>query len=99
MNLLPLIAERVLGRPLLILPAKAELIVSILGARIGAPDVIDNQTGLDAHVLAAIGAARFVGEPGGPYDARGRRRIMYRQQDVLSISDAMGSLVDRGAWV
>ena len=99
MNLLPLIAERVLSRPLLILPAKAELIVSVLGARIGAPDVIDNQAGLDADVMAAIGASRFVGEPGGPYDARGRRRIMFRQQDGLAIIDVMGSLVNRGAWV
>jgi capsid assembly protease len=99
MNFLPLIAERVLSRPLLILPAKAELIVAVLGERIGAPEAIDNQTGLDADVVAAIGATRFVGEPGGPYDSRGRRRIMYRQEGGLAIIDVMGSLVNRGAWV
>ena len=97
MNFLPLIAERVLGRPLLVLPAKAELIVTILGERIGVAggEISEN----DPDVLAAIGASRFVGEPGGPYDARGRRRIMFRQQDGLAIIDVMGSLVNRGAWL
>jgi signal peptide peptidase SppA len=97
MNYLAHVADRIIGRPLMILPAKLELIVSVLGERIGA--AIDNPTGLDPRLAEAIGANRFVGEPGGPTDNRGRRRMMYRQDGGVAILDVMGSLVNRGAWL
>jgi signal peptide peptidase SppA len=97
MNYLAHVADRIIGRPLMILPAKLELIISVLGERIGA--AIDNQTGLDPRLAEAIGANRFVGEPGGPTDNRGRRRMMYRQEGGVAILDVMGSLVNRGAWL
>jgi signal peptide peptidase SppA len=99
MNYLALVADRVIGRPLLILPAKAELIVSILGARIGVEGELSED---DPELAAAIGkpaANRFVGEPGGPTDNRGRRRVMYAQQDGVAIINVLGSLVNRGAWL
>lgn len=92
------IADRVLNRPLMILPEKLSLIASILDGRIG----ID-AAGLVGDVpenLMQPGASRFVGEfvltdPSNP-----KSRKPYRTTaEGVAIITVMGSLVNRGAWI
>ncbi|ORE89753.1 putative phage head-tail preconnector protein [Aurantimonas sp. 22II-16-19i] len=79
------IADRVLNRPLLITPDKAQVILSVLAGRIGVdgPD-----------------ASRFEGEPFAR-DADGRAVAVkpYRVAGGVAIISITGSLVNRGAWI
>lgn len=80
------IAERVLNRPLLLHPAKAEIILHVLEGRLP----------LDAG-LAPLSpeANRFLGKSSG-LDGRDRK---YRVQDSTAIIPVVGSLVNRGSWL
>lgn len=78
------IADRVLNRPLLIAPEKAQVILSVLAGRIGI-DVAE--------------ASRFEGAD-TVTDADGRMRsVPYRVANGVGIITITGSLVNRGAWI
>jgi len=85
-TLLLRIADRVLNRPLLILPEKLALITEVLAGRIG---------------LDSPEASRFVGDanetdPGG----RSVGKLPYRRTaEGTGIITITGSLVNRGAWI
>jgi signal peptide peptidase SppA len=81
------LADRVLGRPLLLHPTKAEVILHVLQGRLP----------LDGSELAPLGpeASRFVGSS---RDERGNYRT-YRVQDGAALISIVGSLVNRGAWI
>lgn len=94
------IADRVLNRPLMILPEKLSLIASILDGRIG----IDGSSfgDIEAEYLKqAPDASRFVGnyelnDPGNP--AAGKKP--YRTTpDGVAVIPVLGSLVNRGGWI
>lgn len=87
-RMLNLIADRALNRPLLLTPAKAEVIAGVLGGRIGLADA------------GAIEASRFVGDP-VERDANGRaaKYLPYRVADGVAIISIVGTLVNRGAWI
>lgn len=79
------IASRVLNRPLLLHPDKADLVLHVLQGRIG----VDN--------VAALGpdANRFIGtrsREGGGYSTLSIK-------DGVAILPIVGSLVNRGAWI
>lgn len=77
------IADRVLNTPLLLLPSKAEIILSVLGGRIG---------------VNSPEASRFVGQS-FVEDETGKRNKPFRVSDGVAIITITGSLVNRGAWV
>ncbi|MCR6673238.1 S49 family peptidase [Devosia ginsengisoli] len=87
-NFLPLIAQRILNRPLLIHPQMADAIYAILEGRINA----------DAFMAAgkAPEASRFIGSGDRP---DGTRRRYTRASGRTAIITIDGSLVNRGAWV
>ena len=85
------IADRVLNRPLLIMPEKASVIAAILGGRIGI-DVAQTQLEPDA--------SRFVGSPATEeVDGKTSRKPFMRTSDGVGIVTVTGSLVNRGAFV
>lgn len=78
------IADRVLNRPLLIAPEKAQIILSVLSGRIG---------------ITSPEANRFEGTP-FDRDASGRLvEKPYRVSGGVAVITVTGSLVNRGAWV
>lgn len=80
------IAERVLNRPLLLHPAKAEVILHVLEGRIP----------LEGHLSALSPEAnRFLGSATS-MDGRPKR---YRVQNGAAIIPMIGSLVNRGGWI
>jgi capsid assembly protease len=97
MNYLAQIAERVLGKPLLLHPRKAEIILAVLGERIGVEAAAFDET--DLVMLLKPAATRFVGEPGGPIDGNGRRRTLYYQSKGVALIPIIGTLVNRGAYI
>lgn len=96
MSTLLLIAERVLNRPLLITPDKAQVILSVLAGRIG---------------VGVPEASRFEGdnierdENGRPmlienaWGDRVAKRKPYNVKNGVAIITITGSLVNRGAWI
>lgn len=80
------IADRVLGRPLLLHPTKAEVILHVLEGRIPLEGM-----------LAPLGpeANRFTGSWTGP-DGKSRT---YKTENGVAIVSIIGSLVNRGAWI
>lgn len=86
-NFLPLLADRVLNRPLLIHPDKAATILNVLEGRI--------TLGAIAEGLAPE-ASRFIGTTEKP-NGKGRRYTRAAGRTALITVD--GSLVNRGAWV
>lgn len=80
------IASRVLNRPLLLHPTKAEVILEVLRGRLP----IDGTTG-----IAAPDANRFIG-------GNSRQDGSYRMNsavDGVALIPIVGSLVNRGAWI
>ncbi|EAV40342.1 Peptidase U7 [Stappia aggregata IAM 12614] len=86
-NFLPLLADRVLNRPLLIHPAKAETIFAVLEGRINLGGG-DNQSPPDN--------SRFVGTYKRP---SGQRTRFTRVSGNTALITVDGSLVNRGAWI
>jgi capsid assembly protease len=91
--LLTHIAERVLGRPLLLHPGKAEIIASVLGARIGvaAEPSADADSVLMRRLALVPAANRHIGQP-----VYGRGGELYRRQGRVGIVPVVGSLINRG---
>lgn len=86
MTFLANLADRVLNRPLLITPEKAQVIMSVLGGRIGINEPM---------------ADRFVGER-AEFDEDGyltKYRTYRRTDSRVGIISIVGSLVNRGAFV
>jgi signal peptide peptidase SppA len=84
-----MLADRVLGRPLLIDPGKAEIILAVLEGRI-----LGGMKAEEAEALAPD-ASQFVGS----YARQGRRGSFVRAENGTAIVTIDGSLVNRGAWV
>lgn len=86
MSQLAHIADRVLNRPLLLLPEKAAIIVGVLSGRIG---------------VEAPEASRFEGAPAPRKDASGQVNGIepFMLSGSTGIITITGSLVNRGAWI
>ena len=107
MSLLIRLADRVLNRPLLLLPEKLAVITEVLSGRIGidaagvefGPRDRQAVSALDAALLP--GATRFTGESvDRDADGRAVKSLPYRRTpEGVAIITITGSLVNRGAWV
>jgi signal peptide peptidase SppA len=84
---LPLLADRVLNRPLLIHPGKAETILSVLEGRITLGDMAEDPR---------PDASRF---KGGYTKPDGRRTQFTRILGDTALITVDGSLVNRGVWI
>jgi capsid assembly protease len=81
------IASRVIGRPLLLHPQKAEVLMHVLDGRLG--------MGGGNLAPPSPDANRFLGQPGG-----GKRDgPLAMVKDGVAIITIEGSLVNRGAWI
>lgn len=89
-NFLPFLADRVLNRPLLIHPAKAEIIYGVLEGRItlGGSDMAD--------LAPQPEASRF---KGGYTRPDGKSTRWTRVAGNTALISVIGSLVNRGAWI
>jgi len=83
-SLLLHIADRVLNRPLLVTPDKAQVVLQVLAGRIG---------------VNAPGANRFEGSDFVEEEPGKFRERPYRVAGGVGIITITGSLVNRGAWV
>jgi capsid assembly protease len=108
MRYLANIADRVLGRPLLVHPGKAEIIAGFLGENIGVVGVITQDIPPEEMQMLrrlrsdspTVQANRLVGDPGGTYTATGRlAEWLYNVQGGTAIIPITGTLVNRGAYV
>jgi capsid assembly protease len=88
---LPLLADRVLNRPLLIHPGKAETIFAVLEGRITLGDVAEAEA-----QAPAPDASRF---KGGYRKPNGEATRFTRISGDTALISVTGSLVNRGAWV
>jgi len=88
-NQLPLLAERVIGRPLLIAPSMSEVLLSVLHGRVEglAGDASLSPASPDASQL--IGSRRRSG--GGV--------ALTRKAGSTALISVIGGLVNRGAWI
>jgi capsid assembly protease len=113
MSLLVRIADRLIGRPLLVTPDKAEIILDVLAGRIGLDAYPDNFGGVLRTLKADVeGIEPFsidgkigVLEPeanrfgaGSQRRDDGSHRLTRAKNGVASIT-IDGSLVNRGAWI
>lgn len=105
MTMLPHIASRIFMRPLLVHPGKLEILLGVLGERIGVdPEFEPTETTLMRNYFMrerklSPAANRLIeSEPGGPIDAYGRRRTMYRIHRGTALIPIIGTLINRGAF-
>lgn len=95
------IADRVLNRPLMILPDKLALIAGVLDGRIGidgAGFVAERSVSPDLRKPSRE-ASQFVGEYStDPKDPRSRKPYRTTPEGVAVIT-VLGSLVNRGGWI
>lgn len=89
------IADRVLNRPLMLLPEKLALIASVLEGRISIDASELRDIEVDAHLREGPGASRFVGTS----EATDGKSKPYRVQNGVAVISILGSLVNRGAWI
>ena len=89
------VAARVIGRPLLILPQKLDIIAGVLAGRLGL-DLEAPELGLDVADRPEPLASRFVGSG---YDRDSGRLVYQRTDQGAAIITITGSLVNRGAWI
>jgi signal peptide peptidase SppA len=96
------IADRVLNRPLMILPDKLSLIASVLAGRIGidAAALADKPT-VEGAVELQPEASRFVGEYqlNDPDNPRAGRKPYKQTSDGVAVIPVLGSLVNRGSFL
>lgn len=100
------IADRVLNRPLMILPEKLSLIASILDGRIGidATELRASEISLaeaDAIMRTGPDASRFVGnyELNDPANPAAGKKPYRTTSDGVAVIGVVGSLVNRGGWI
>jgi capsid assembly protease len=84
------VAERVINRPLLLHPQKAEILLWVLGERIGI-DADAFRPGPDAN--------RMLGKPKGFVGEDGSIHPFYNLMGNVAVVPVIGSLVNRGAWI
>ncbi len=90
------VAARILGRPLLILPQKLDVIVGVLAGRLGL-DLEAPELGLEVTDRPEPLASRFVGSR---VDSQGKAYMPYARTDAgVAIITVTGSLVNRGAFI
>lgn len=87
---LPYIASRVLNRPLLLHPDKAQIVLEVIQGRIGLDQIVTTPS-----ASASPEANGFIGS----YRRKGGKRALTRVKDGTSILPIVGSLVNRGAWI
>ena len=87
---LPYIASRVLNRPLLLHPDKAQIVLEVIQGRIGIDSIVPA-----ASVSEPPEANGFI----GTYRRKGGKRAMTRVQNGVAILPIVGSLVNRGEWI
>jgi len=92
-NYLPLIADRMIGTPLLLEPGKAQTLFQVLQARItrGGSDDIGDQPQDDPETEASAFTGRRR-RSDGSYS-------LARRAGTVAIVEIHGSLVNRGAWI
>lgn len=90
------IADRVLNRPLMLLPEKLALIAQVLDGRIGIDATEFRDIEASEHLRNGPDASRFVGSS---LTADGRGSKPYRVEKGTAIIPVLGSLVNRGAWI
>ncbi|PZR78782.1 MAG: peptidase S46 [Stutzerimonas stutzeri] len=96
MSLLFHIADRALNRPLLITPEKAQVIMSVLGGRIGINGPQSSRfEGDNAERDAEGNIVRVIDSWGDSVP----KRKPYNVKDGVGIVTITGSLVNRGAWI
>ncbi|MGY3588075.1 S49 family peptidase [Bradyrhizobium sp. USDA 4350] len=100
------IADRVLNRPLMILPDKLAMIASVLDGRISidTADLRAREIELpEADALMGTGpdASRYVGqfEASDPNDPKSPRKPYRTTAEGVAIIPVIGSLVNRGGWL
>jgi signal peptide peptidase SppA len=93
------IADRVLNRPLMLLPDKLALIAQVLDGRIGI-DASDLPEIEAEHLKNGPDASRFVGsfQLADPMDPKSVKPYRVSEKGVALIP-VLGSLVNRGAWI
>lgn len=109
MSTLARVADRVINRPLLLLPEKLAIITEVLSGRIALDAPPAGLAARDlaeaAEIEAALdraqpGASRFVGSNIDEEQDGRRRALPYRRTpEGVAIVTITGSLVNRGAWV
>lgn len=95
-NLLVHIADRVLNRPLMIMPDKLAMIAQVLEGRIGIDASEFAPIEADNHLRNGPDASRFVGSSVG---SDGTKYKPYRVDNGVAMIPVLGSLVNRGAWL
>lgn len=104
MTVLARIADRIVGRPLLVHPAKMPMLLAMLDGRIAVDAPNWNEDALGADLPAAArqallepAASRFVGSR---VDEERRTGLPYqRTAEGAAVISVLGSLVNRGAWL
>lgn len=100
MNHLAHIADRVINRPLMLLPEKLALISSVLEGRIGI-DASDLKAVSAEGLIPTPDASRFVGtfEAIDPENPRAGKKPYRTTSDGTAIIPIIGSLVNRGSFM
>lgn len=94
-NLLVHIADRVLNRPLMIMPDKLAIISSVLEGRIGVEGLAPAQ-----DIPHSTDASRHVGNYDvDPTSSSGAKKPYRTTADGIAIIPIIGSLVGRGGWL
>ena len=88
------LADKVLNQPLLLTPAKAELVMAVLGGRIG----LDVETPTSPEGERTPSASRFIGESRGVGDIYSYQEY-FRLVDGVAVITVDAALVNKGAWV
>lgn len=96
MTILAHIADRVLNRPLMVMPDKLAMIASVLEGRINI-DAADLKKEMPDSDAASPDASRHVGVT--EKDAQGLRKPYRQTAEGVAIIPVLGSLVNRGSWI
>ena len=92
------VAAKILGRPLLILPQKLDVIAGVLAGRLGLDiDLEAPELGLELDERPEPLASRFVGKRATNDDGAGLPFL--RTESGIGIVTVTGSMVNRGAWI
>lgn len=103
-NFLAHIADRVVNRPLMVMPDKLAVILQVMDGRIN----VDPSSFRDAAISATEDgklplpdASRYVGvyEPSDPNNPTAGRKPYRQTKDGTAIIPIIGSLVNRGSWI
>lgn len=94
-NFLPMITERLLGRPLLLEPQKAQVIYDVLEGRLAPEIAVSIPDKVDGADETSPDASGFVGS----YAREDGEFSFVRRSGGVAVIEVQGSLVNRGAWI